>query len=143
MGTDNESAVRAFLAAWNDDGGKRLGDFFADDAVMQMMPRDPIAGRNAIAEELTNQAGWASDFDLRVLTLASTGNTVLAERLDRFVMGGKTIEVPVVGVFEVDGAGKFTAWRDYFDWNRMMEQVESAGIDTSAAETEDRTPPPS
>ena len=140
MGTDNESAVRAFLAAWDD--GKRLGDFFANDAVMQMMPRDPIAGRDAIAEELANQAAWASDFDLRVLAMASTGNTVLAERLDRFVMGGKTIDVPVVGVFELDDAGKLTAWRDYFDWGRMMEQVEAAGIDTSAAETEARTPPP-
>jgi limonene-1,2-epoxide hydrolase len=142
MGTDNEAAVRAFLTAWANGDGKRLGDFFADDAVMQMMPRDPIAGKGAIAEELTNQAAWATDFDLRVLAMASTGNTVLAERLDRFVMGGKTIDVPVVGVFEVDDTGKFNAWRDYFDWGRMMEQVEAAGIDTSAAETEPRTPPP-
>src|SRR5207237_10378071 len=89
MGTDNEAAVRAFLAAWDD--GKRLGDFFADDAVMQMMPRDPIAGRDAIAEELANQAAWASDFDLQVLPIASTGNTVLAERLARFVIGTKAM----------------------------------------------------
>jgi limonene-1,2-epoxide hydrolase len=106
------------------------------------MPRDPITGRDAIEEELTNQVAWATDFDLRVLAVASTGNTVLAERLDRFVMGGKAIDVPVVGVFEVGDSGKFTAWRDYFDWGRIMDQVEAAGIDTSAAETEPRTPPP-
>ena len=38
--------------------------------------------------------------------------------------------------------GKFTAWRDYFDWDAMMQQVAAAGIDTSAAETEQRTPAP-
>jgi len=136
----SEQAVREFLKAWNEP--KKLGDFFAEDAVFQMMARDPVNGREAIAEELANQAAWASDFDLAVLNIASTGNVVLVERLDSFDMNGKTIKVPVVGVFECDGAGKFTAWRDYFDWDAMMQQVAGAGIDTSAAETEQRTPAP-
>ena len=136
----NEQAVRDFLNSWNEP--KKLGDFFVDDAVFQMMAREPVRGRTAIAEELANQAAWATDFDLAVLNIASTGNVVLVERLDRFDMNGKTIKVPVVGVFECDDAGKFTAWRDYFDWDGMMQQVASAGIDTSAAETEQRTPAP-
>src|SRR3989441_2876545 len=105
----NESAVRDFLGAWNDDGGKKLGDFFADDAVFQMMAREPVHGRAAIQEELANQAAWATDFDLAVLNIASHGNVVLVERLHRFNMNGTTISVPVVGVFEFDGAGRFTA----------------------------------
>ena len=140
MGTQNEQAVRDFLDAWNEP--KKLGDFFTDDAVFQMMAREPVHGRPAIAEELANQAAWASDFDLAVLNIASTGNVVLVERLDSFDMSGKTIKVPVVGVFECDGGGKFTAWRDYFDWDGMMQQVAAAGIDTSAAETDQRTPAP-
>jgi limonene-1,2-epoxide hydrolase len=100
-----------------------------------------VHGRAAIQEELANQAAWATDFDLAVLNVASSDNVVLVERLDRFNMNGKPIKVPVVGVFECDGAGKFTAWRDYFDWDGMMQQVAGAGIDTSAAETEQRTPP--
>ena len=99
-------------------------------------------GRGAIAEELANQAAWASNFDLAVLNIASAGNVVLVERLDSFDMNGKTIKVPVVGVFECDGAAKFTAWRDYFDWDAMMRQVANAGLDTSAADTEQRTPAP-
>ena len=141
MGTDKEMVVRQFLGAWNERDGKRLGDFFADDAVFQMMAREPVNGRAAIEEELTNQMAWATDFDLAVLAIASDGNAVLVERLDRFNMNGKTINVPVVGVFELDGAGKLTAWRDYFDWDSMMNQVTAAGVDTSAAETEQTTPP--
>jgi len=137
---ENEQAVREFLKAW--DEPKKLGDFFAADAVFQMMARDPVKGREAIAEELANQAAWATNFDLAVLNIASTDNLVLVERLDRFDMNGNTVKVPVVGVFECDGAGKFTAWRDYFDWDGMMQQVAGAGIDTSAADTEQRTPAP-
>jgi limonene-1,2-epoxide hydrolase len=141
MGTQqNEQSVRDFLRAW--DEPKTLGDFFTDDAVFQMMAREPVHGRAAIGEELANQAAWASDFDLAVLNMASAGNVVLVERLDSFNMNGNPVKVPVVGVFECDDNGKFTAWRDYFDWDAMMQQVASAGIDTSAAETEQRTPPP-
>jgi len=136
----NEQAVRDFLDAW--DEPKKLGDFFAEDAVFQMMARDPVHGRTAIAEELANQAAWATNFDLAVLSIASTDNVVLVERLDSFTMNGNPIKVPVVGVFECDDAGKFTAWRDYFDWDGMMQQVADAGIDTSAAETEQLTPAP-
>ena len=139
-GQQNEQAVRDFLNAW--DEPKKLGDFFTDDAVFQMMARDPVHGRAAIGEELANQAAWASNFDLAVLNIASDGNVVLVERLDSFDMNGKTIKVPVVGVFECDGDAKFTAWRDYFDWDAMMQQVANAGIDTSAADTEQRTPSP-
>ncbi len=142
MGADSEAVVREFLAAWNERDGKRLADFFVDKAIFQMMARDPVEGRAEIEEELTNQIAWAADFDLAVLNIASTDDTVLVERLDKFVMGGKTIIVPVVGVFELDGAGKFTAWRDYFDWNAMIDQVAAAGVDTSRADTEPTTPPP-
>ena len=135
----NEQAVRDFLKAW--DEPKTLGDFFTDDAVFQMMARDPVHGREAIGEELANQAAWASNFDLAVLNIASDGDVVLVERLDSFDMNGATVKVPVVGVFECDSSAKFTAWRDYFDWDGMMQQVAGAGIDTSAADTEQRTPP--
>ena len=46
---------------------------------------------------------------------------VLTERLDKFALGGKNIELPVMGVFELTG-GKIAAWRDYFDmatWTRQ------------------------
>jgi len=143
-GAENEKTVREFLDSWNGDDAKKLGDFFADDAVFQMMcsVREPVRGRAAIQEELGNQAAWASDFDLAVLNIASNGNVVLVERLDSFNMNGKPIKVPVVGVFEFDATGKFRAWRDYLDWKDMIDQVSAVGIDTSDADTDQVTRPP-
>lgn len=43
-----------------------------------------------------------------------TSGTVLNERLDRFELAGRWVELPVAGVFVVRD-GKIALWRDYFD----------------------------
>jgi limonene-1,2-epoxide hydrolase len=92
-----------------------------------------VLGREAIRAELKFQISWATDFELEVRTIATVGSSVLNERIDRFVMNGRQITVPVAGVFEVTDDGKFSAWRDYYDWNQLSEQLVDAGIDVSGA----------
>ncbi len=45
----------------------------------------------------------------------ATGNIVMNERTDRFVIGGTNYDLLVAGVFEVTNDGKISLWRDYFD----------------------------
>jgi limonene-1,2-epoxide hydrolase len=47
---------------------------------------------------------------------------VLTERVDVFVLPQRSIELPVMGTFEVRG-GKIAAWRDYFDMKQFMDQM--------------------
>ena len=47
----------------------------------------------------------------------------MTERTDVFFAGPKTIELPVMGTFEVTDDGKISAWRDYFDMNQFMSQL--------------------
>ena len=133
MGATHEALVREFLAAWAKRDGDLLAEYFTEDAVWHESWRDAVVGREAIRNELTFQISWATDFDLEVRTIATVGNSVLNERVDRFVMNGQQITVPVAGVFELNDAGKFTGWRDYYDWNRLSEQLVTAGIDVSGA----------
>jgi limonene-1,2-epoxide hydrolase len=49
-----------------------------------------------------------------ILTIVSSNNVVIVERLDRTRAGDKSIDLPVVGVFEL-ASGKIKVWRDYFD----------------------------
>ena len=51
-----------------------------------------------------------------------TGNVVMNERSDRFRSGERWIDLPVAGVFEVNGDGKVTLWRDYFDVATYVQQ---------------------
>ena len=63
--------------------------------------------------------------EFRILNIAADGNTVLTERLDIFVLPNVTIELPVMGTFELRD-GKIAKWRDYFDLNQYMTQMAAA-----------------
>ena len=103
-----------------------LVDYFADDAVYHNMPVDPAVGREAILGLLDMFLTPAERVEFRVLNLVAQGDTVLTERVDVFVFPNATIELPVMGTFEVKD-GKIAAWRDYFDLNTYMSQLQGAG----------------
>ena len=47
---------------------------------------------------------------------------VLTKRTDRFKISDKWLELPVMGVFELN-AGQITGWRDYFDLAQFQSQL--------------------
>jgi len=63
----------------------------------------------------------ADEIEFVIHKIMSDGDTVFTERTDRFVTNGKSIALPVAGVFEVRD-GKIAAWRDYFDLQTFMTQ---------------------
>jgi len=102
---------------------EELLGFFAEDAVYHNMPIAPVHGHDAIGATLRGflEPASAAEFDLRAI--AEVGGVVLTERVDRFTIDGKSIELPVMGAFEVDGRGKIRAWRDYFDLAQFTKQM--------------------
>jgi limonene-1,2-epoxide hydrolase len=116
-----ERLVLDFCAAWARRDIDELLGYFTDDAVYHNVPIDPVVGRDAIRSvfELFVTPAEAITFEVR--NVANRGDVVFTERVDRFRMGGKDIELPVAGVFEVRD-GRIAAWRDYFDmatWTRQ------------------------
>lgn len=112
---DPAEVVRAFIAAWSRLDLDELLGWFAEDGIYHNMPIAPVQGHAALRAFISAFAGgWAST-EWQVLNLASAGNTVFAERIDRTVTkDGKQVDLPCCGVFEV-ADGKIKAWRDYFD----------------------------
>ena len=85
------------------------------------MPMQPLEGKEAIRPVIEGFVGPAEEIEFEVLSISQSGFTVLTERVDRFLMNGKWVELPVMGAFEVKD-GKIVAWRDYFDmatWQRQ------------------------
>jgi limonene-1,2-epoxide hydrolase len=118
-----ESVVRDFCRAVERRDVDALLSFFTDDAVYHNIPLAPLTGREAIASTLTQFIAPASHVEFDVLALATTGSTVLTERVDRFVINEKRIELPVMGAFEVTADGKIRSWRDYFDMQQFTSQL--------------------
>ena len=50
------------------------------------------------------------------------GTVVMNERTDRFRKGDRWLDLPVVGVFELDDDGRIKLWRDYFDAATFNDQ---------------------
>jgi limonene-1,2-epoxide hydrolase len=114
--------VRRFCAAWSDGDIDALMGYFADDAVYHNIPIDPVTGRDAIRSTISGFTQGVDKIEFRVQNIAADGTTVLTERVDVFHLPGNTVELPVMGTFEVRD-GKIAAWRDYFDLNQFMAQM--------------------
>jgi len=125
MSEANVKLVTDFCRAWSRRNVDELVEYFTEDAVYHNIPVQPLTGKPAIANMLRAILQPASAIDWEVLNTAAGGDVVFTERVDRFEMGGKKVELPVAGVFEVEN-GKIRAWRDYFDMAAWTRQTAGA-----------------
>ena len=114
--------VRRFCSAWAEGDLDALMAFFADDAVYHNIPIAPVTGKDDIRNTIAGFTAGVDKVEFRVHHIAADGDVVLTERVDAFVTPTITIELPVMGTFEVRD-GKIAAWRDYFDLNQFMSQL--------------------
>ncbi len=124
MAEASQETVTKFCGAWSRRNLEELMGFFTDDAEYQNIPMGPAAkGKDAIRKVINTFLPMAKGLEFKVLNTAANGNVVLNERVDIFDLGGgKKIELPVAGVFEVQG-GKIAKWRDYFDMAMYTKQL--------------------
>jgi limonene-1,2-epoxide hydrolase len=119
----NQRVVEDFIAAWNRNDVDEIMSFFVSDAIYHNIPVEPVTGTEAIRQVIEGFAGNATSVDWVVREIAeSASGTVLTERVDRFEIGGKWIELPVMGSFELSG-GKISHWRDYFEMKQFTDQM--------------------
>jgi len=118
-----EKIVRNFCDAVRRRDCAELAGYFSDDAVYHNIPVDPVRGPEAIRKVLESFLAPASNAEFELRAIATQGNLVLTERIDRFVVNGKPVVLPVMGTFEVRPDGKIAAWRDYFDLAQFTKQL--------------------
>jgi limonene-1,2-epoxide hydrolase len=115
--------VHDFCDAWTKGvTAAELAGFFTDDGVYHNMPLAPVVGRAAIEADIGRILSAYTSIGIRVLHTATNDDVVLTERIDDFVLGGRTLELPVMGACEIR-EGRIAAWRDYFDaatWRAFM-----------------------
>jgi limonene-1,2-epoxide hydrolase len=119
---DNIDLVRRFCAAWATLDIPKIMGFFTDDAVYHNMPIQPIQGKDAIKSVIEQVVAPFERTDWEITHIVASGDVILTERVDRFISPERTVELPVMGIFEVR-EGKIAAWRDYFDlatWTGQM-----------------------
>ena len=124
--------VRAFTeAAAKRDYDTALA-MLTDDVEYHNIPLDPVYGRQAVRDTLEALLAMGTDSDWVVHREVESGDTVMNERTDKFLVNGKWLELPVAGVFVVRD-GKIALWHDYFDLNTIMTQITAAAGDDAFA----------
>lgn len=121
----NAAVITDFISAWSTGDIDRVMAFFHDDAVYTNIPIDPPnQGVAAIRQTIESFLGMAEAVEFVVHASAENpaAGIVMNERTDRFLIGGKWIELPVMGVFELRD-GKISAWRDYFDLAQFQQAM--------------------
>jgi limonene-1,2-epoxide hydrolase len=90
-------------------------ELVTDDVEYDNVPMGKNIGPQAMKDFLGAMEGGVEQTEFVIHRSAATGNVVMNERSDRFLVKGTWHELPVCGVFEVTDDGKIRLWRDYFD----------------------------
>lgn len=97
-----------------------------DDVEYDNVPVGKVIGHEAVRGVLSGGiSAAAEETEWVILRHAAQDSIVMCERLDRFRVGDRWIEIPVAGVFELEG-DRIRLWRDYFDldsYRRQREEV--------------------
>ena len=119
-----EGVVAEFVAALERGDLDGAMAYLAPDCEYDNVPMSKAIGHEQIRGVLGMFVGPDNPLEFKVLRQTASGNTVMNERIDRLTVGDKHIELPVAGVWEVDGAtSKITLWRDYFDMGQFNSQM--------------------
>ena len=118
----NENVIRDFIISWSNLDADELVEYFTDDGVYHNMPMEPVAGKENIRQFINGFIQSWTNTTWDILSITSKGDIVIAERLDRTIAGEKKVNLPCVGVFEMEN-GKIKIWRDYFDIKTYSEAM--------------------
>jgi limonene-1,2-epoxide hydrolase len=98
-----------------------------DDIEYDNVPIGKVFGPDGVRRVLSGGVTEAAaEVEWVVHRQVSSGNTVMNERTDRFLVDGHWIEIPIAAVFEVTD-DKISLWRDYFDVDTYRKQRNSGG----------------
>lgn len=120
---DNRQIILEFLEAWTRLDADELAGYFTDDGVYHNMPTDPVAGRDNVRNFIAGFSSTWTETVWEVLNVVADGDVVIAERVDRTKTTQGNVDLPCVGVFEMQD-GKIRVWRDYFDLNTYMSAMQ-------------------
>ncbi|XOV87154.1 MAG: limonene-1,2-epoxide hydrolase family protein [Pseudomonadota bacterium] len=118
----NKAIIREFVRSWSALDPEKSGAFFTEDGVYHNMPATPVVSRSAIVEFIGNFTRDWTATEWEVISIVEEGDIVVAERIDHIDVGDKHIDLPCVGVFEMQD-GKIRVWRDYFDLGTYIKAL--------------------
>lgn len=135
-GSVSVSPVRRLLELLQEGGpaehGVELAALFdtAAEYCFHVPTAETVRGREAVLTELARQTAHYSALRCELHSTTATGDRVVIERKDSFVLAGTSTRVgyPIVAVFELTADGLIGSWREYWDREALTVQARSATV---------------
>lgn len=113
------AVFRQMAQHWEAKNWRKCADLFTEGGVLQSMMKEPIVGREAFYDRMTQLASPNKSVKLHIHRIGVVQGAVFHERDDEVIIDGVGRRVPVVGVLEFDGP-LISLWRDYYDRGQLM-----------------------
>jgi len=117
-----DETVTALVAACQARDLDAVCALVTDDIEYDNVPIGKVTGPDGVRSVLSGGVTQAAEqVEWVVLHQVATGDVVMNERVDRFLVDGRWIEIPIAAVFTVRD-GRVSLWRDYFDLETYRRQ---------------------
>lgn len=114
--------VTALIAACERRDLDAVCALVSDDIAYDNVPIGVVHGPEGVRSVLSGGITQAaSAIEWRVLEQVEQGDVVMQERVDRFLVDGRWIEIPLAALFRIRD-GRIVLWRDYFDLESYRRQ---------------------
>ena len=108
--------IEALVGALNRMDADAFAALLADDVTVEHVSTGrTLRGKEAVTAWFRAMLAHTAKNDVTLKRVCIDGSTIWAERVDRHFIGDEWVEIPIMGIVELDGAGKMTLMRDYFD----------------------------
>ena len=117
-----DEVVTALIAACTRRDLDAVCSLVTDDIEYDNVPIGKVHGPDGVRSVLSGGvSAAATEVDWVVLNQVASGDVVMNERVDRFLVDGKWVEIAIAAVFKVRD-GRVSLWRDYFDLESYRRQ---------------------
>lgn len=117
-----DETVTALVAACEARDLDAVCALVTDDIEYDNVPIGAVHGPDGVRSVLSGGVTAAAEqVEWVVLNQVASGDVVMNERIDRFLVDGRWIEIPIAAVFQVRD-GRVCLWRDYFDLETYRRQ---------------------
>lgn len=117
-----EEVVTALIRACEARDLDAVAVLVTDDIEYDNVPIGKVFGPEGVRRVLSGGVSEAaSQVEWVIHRQVASGDTVMNERTDRFLVDDKWIEIAIAAVFQVRG-DRVSLWRDYFDLESYRAQ---------------------
>lgn len=108
--------VQKLVKALNTMDSEGFASIMADDVVVEHVSTGrKIIGKAEVVSWFSAMLEVTERNDVEIKRMCEDGSTIWVERVDRHLIDGNWVEIPIMGIMELDSQGKLRLMRDYFD----------------------------